>query len=217
VFPIKEGSILGRAGVDVRLNDGKVSSRHAEVRRSKTGEFQLVDLKSRNGLKIDGQRVDQVALTRGTTVQIGNSHLEVQLAPEAAPKKREEPRAKPWTQNLSDYLQTQKPKTMNKEQVVQPFSTPVKLKFIRGPQLMTEWTLGYGPRDIGAGGIDLHLTDEQLPEKAFSIHSENGSPRFLTDHRLKVTLNDLSTSAEMLKDGDLIKIGNTWIRISFGQ
>ena len=24
-------------------------------------------------------------------------------------------------------------------------------------------------------------------------------------------------SIEMLKDGDLIKIGNTWIRISFGQ
>lgn len=68
---------LGRGQANsVSLNDLSVSSTHAEIRDR--GEWvELRDLNSRNGTKVNGRRVFQVALEAGDRIHLGEVELEV--------------------------------------------------------------------------------------------------------------------------------------------
>ena len=55
-----------------------MSRRHAEVRRDENG-WHLVDLGSTNGVKVNGRRVDQMALGPGDRVTIGLTDLTFEL------------------------------------------------------------------------------------------------------------------------------------------
>ena len=49
---------IGRSkSAECVLADPNVSRRHAELRRSETGDWQIVDLGSTNGVKVNGRRV----------------------------------------------------------------------------------------------------------------------------------------------------------------
>ena len=53
---------LGRSReCDCVLDDPNVSRRHAELRRGIAGDWQIVDLGSTNGVKVNGRRVDSLA------------------------------------------------------------------------------------------------------------------------------------------------------------
>ncbi len=62
-------AVLGRSReCDCVLSDPNVSRRHAELRRGSTGDWQIVDLGSTNGIKVNDRRVDRsrlVARRRG--------------------------------------------------------------------------------------------------------------------------------------------------------
>lgn len=89
VFPARAGAlpplfciecvcVLGRAegdGVSVALDDVRVSRRHAEVATDGDGDWRIRDLGSKNGLFIDGARVETAPLTEGSRIRIGNSLL----------------------------------------------------------------------------------------------------------------------------------------------
>lgn len=63
--------IIGRLDTcDVMLNDPTVSRTHAEVRRSGDG-FEVVDLGSRNGTRVNGQLVTRQELADGDDLLIG--------------------------------------------------------------------------------------------------------------------------------------------------
>ena len=53
------------------LNDPNVSRRHAELRRGPTGDWQIVDLGSTNGVKVNGRQVDASRLAPGDEVVLG--------------------------------------------------------------------------------------------------------------------------------------------------
>ncbi len=73
---------LGRDPTNtVRLRDGEVSRRHAEIRRSGE-EFWLVDLGSSNGTFVNGQRITQHRLINGDQIQVGRSLLLFTQPPE---------------------------------------------------------------------------------------------------------------------------------------
>ncbi len=67
----------------VRVNDGEVSRKHAELRRV-DGAFQLVDLGSANGTFLNGEPVDQVPLRSGDQVRLGHTVLLFDEAAEVA-------------------------------------------------------------------------------------------------------------------------------------
>lgn len=78
---------LGRdASNDIAIPDQKVSRQHAQITCDEAGCV-LIDLGSSNGLVVDGQRVERVALAAGTVVKLGNSTLrfEAQAPAEALP------------------------------------------------------------------------------------------------------------------------------------
>ena len=58
---------------DVVLSDLNVSRHHAELRKSPTGSYEIVDLGSHNGTFVNGQRVTSQVLTEQDLVSIGNS------------------------------------------------------------------------------------------------------------------------------------------------
>jgi hypothetical protein len=67
-------AVLGRAReCDCVLADPNVSRRHAELRRSSTGDWQIVDLGSTNGIKVNGRRADRSRLSPGDEVTLGTT------------------------------------------------------------------------------------------------------------------------------------------------
>ncbi len=55
------------------LADPNVSRRHAELRRSPTGDWTIFDLGSTNGIKVNGRRVSSARLNPGDQVTVGTT------------------------------------------------------------------------------------------------------------------------------------------------
>ncbi len=69
----QQRSVLGRSrDADVRIDDGNVSRRHAEIVQEGS-TYWLVDLGSTNGTEVDGQRVQRVRLADGSRFTIGET------------------------------------------------------------------------------------------------------------------------------------------------
>ena len=71
--------VVGRSReADIVLQDPNISRRHAELRRGDAG-WQIVDLGSTNGIKVNGRRVDQAALRPGDQITVGVTDLTFEL------------------------------------------------------------------------------------------------------------------------------------------
>jgi Protein of unknown function (DUF3662)/FHA domain len=71
--------VVGRSReADIVLQDPNVSRRHAELRRD-DGGWQIVDLGSTNGIKVNGRRVDNQPLNAGDQITIGVTDLTFEL------------------------------------------------------------------------------------------------------------------------------------------
>jgi pSer/pThr/pTyr-binding forkhead associated (FHA) protein len=71
--------VVGRSReADVVIQDPNVSRRHAELRRE-DGAWQIVDLGSTNGIKVNGRRVTNAPLRPGDQVTIGVTDLTFEL------------------------------------------------------------------------------------------------------------------------------------------
>jgi len=72
------GMVVGRVKTcDVALDGERVSRRHARIFRDPFGRWLIQDLGSRNGLKVDGERVDVCALIPGRRVDVGGFVLQL--------------------------------------------------------------------------------------------------------------------------------------------
>ena len=67
--------VLGRSReCDIRVPDGNVSRRHAEIVREE-GTYLLVDLDSTNGTDVNGRPVTRRALADGDTIRLGGTDV----------------------------------------------------------------------------------------------------------------------------------------------
>ena len=75
-YPVEEsGTVYGRAGGDlVQIMDPEVSKRHLKI-YLKGKEWRLLDLSSRNGTYVNGERVQGCFLQSGDAVRIGGTTL----------------------------------------------------------------------------------------------------------------------------------------------
>jgi FhaA, N-terminal domain/FHA domain len=65
---------IGRAkDAECVLRDPNVSRRHAELRRSASGDWTIADLGSTNGIKVNGRRVSSTRLGPGDEVTLGTT------------------------------------------------------------------------------------------------------------------------------------------------
>lgn len=84
VLPLRAGSFtIGRAeGNDIVLDDFEVSRRHAKLTVSESGEAEIEDLGSMNGVVIGGEVVSKGSLAHGQSVQLGMTVLAFQKHPD---------------------------------------------------------------------------------------------------------------------------------------
>jgi hypothetical protein len=69
-------AVLGRSReCDCVFADPNISRRHAELRRGPTGDWQIVDLGSTNGVKVNGRQVETSRLAPGDDVTLGTTHF----------------------------------------------------------------------------------------------------------------------------------------------
>lgn len=213
LFRVLPGLTIGRSKADISLRDSRVSGVHARIEQNQTGELVLVDAESSNGIWIEYDRVESIVLKPGVKVRIGSSVLEVveEAALDLRPEERDTWQGKVWS-----YLKTLSTKSgFTKKEGAGVFDPAVQLDFIRGPQTGERWTLGFGPRAVGSAAADLQLEDPEAPGESFLIIPEGQKVRFKTPHPELVKLNDFTKTTEILKEGDVISIGENAIRISF--
>lgn len=71
--------VIGRSReADIVIQDPNISRRHAELRRGDEG-WQIADLGSTNGIKVNGRRVDSHTLRPGDQITIGVTDLTFEL------------------------------------------------------------------------------------------------------------------------------------------
>ncbi|RRR66845.1 MAG: FHA domain-containing protein [Candidatus Viridilinea halotolerans] len=67
--------LIGRdSRADIVVNDSKASAEHAKIRFLEGG-FSIFDLKSTNGLWVNGRRIDKLQLQDGDEITVGSAHL----------------------------------------------------------------------------------------------------------------------------------------------
>ena len=238
--PIAAGNIVGRGPGKISLRDPKISSNHAEVVQNKARQLILVDLGSRNGIKIDGKKVKQVILRPDLEFQLGQTKIRVEsFDKNKRPKPMEDLPALPknaptppteaeeveqievpppeWPDFFHDFVSSTRTKIKDKQKDLIPFPQMLQLKFLRGPHIDTIWSMGYGPRIVGRGSLDFPLFDEDVPDLAFRIRSKGTDILLETPHSKLVRLNEKYVSTEELSDGDLISIGTSLIQVSIKE
>jgi hypothetical protein len=69
-------AVIGRSrDCDCVLADDNVSRRHAELRRLQSGDWQIIDLASTNGVKVNGRKVESTRLAVGDRVTLGTTEF----------------------------------------------------------------------------------------------------------------------------------------------
>lgn len=73
------GFTIGRGtSADLRINDPGISREHARIVVRENGgelEISIVDLGSTNGIRVDGHRVNESALSEGSRIEIGSTRM----------------------------------------------------------------------------------------------------------------------------------------------
>jgi len=69
--------VFGRASEPdvIKIDDTTVSRHHVQIVEHDNGEYELIDLGSRNGTFVNGRRVNQLYITRRDVIRIGNVPL----------------------------------------------------------------------------------------------------------------------------------------------
>lgn len=238
------GLKIGREQGDLILADPKASALHASIAHDPQKDvWTLLDLQSKNGLRANGKRISSLTLSPGIRFVIGDSLLEViadtmpedelaatetaiaapfvaEIAPSApAPPDFSPPPVPPksrtWSEILSEFAVDEQAKVKNLRHPIAAFNPALRLSFIRGVQVETVWTLGYGPRRVGSTSVDLPLYEEQAPDLCFELIPTPHGTLFKTAHPDQVLLNGSSQKAETLKPGDIIEVLNTAIEVDF--
>lgn len=214
---VREGLIIGRKEGGLTVRDSKLSSRHAKVEQRFDGSLWLVDLKSANGIKTREGRVRELQLISGAAFTLGRTHFQV-IATEDAPSHDEMPThavAVTVTRTFWDSIREMADRGRHEGRTVRreliPFDPPLRLQFVRGTQTGTVWTLGYGPRMIGASSIDLQVDDPTLADVCFRLEPFSGGVLFKNEADTRVNGRKVDTAE--LKPGDTIELVNTQILV----
>ncbi len=213
-YKVEAGTQVGRTTGRIIINDPKVSSLHAQVELDAKGQLMLVDLDSSNGLYISGRRVRKIALLSGVTFEVGRTLCKVvQVQEEDA---QDFGRVVTWREILKDSFSDSKSRNETHIDAGKIFLPLLRLTFLQGIQTGEVLTLAYGPRLFGANTLDMELMDPESPALAFEIHPleagamiKNLSDRF-------VRLNNKPVQKETLSEGDIIMVGNSALKVTYG-
>jgi hypothetical protein len=212
-FKLNAGTRMGRTTGEIILAEPKMSALHAQVRSSENGKLYLIDTGSSNGIKINGQKVQKVALMPGVIFSIGKTSFKIYEEIDE-PEKVDVIKEEGWRGVLRSHLPHLDMQNSTRGTLLLPFASLIELHFIEGVQTDTTVVLGYGPRKAGSSVLDIELQDPESPEVAFELLPlDDGSIIFKTAYPEKILLNDHSFASQSLKTGDQIRVGSSLIEV----
>lgn len=218
-FPLSDGLTIGRSAGGITLDDPKISSLHARIVK-KGEDWFLQDNNSKNGIRINSEKVDNVPLTPGLKFFVGDSEFEVM---EIRPEPEEKPKPKPakkqryWHEVLADFVKENQGAFDDKPRPVSPLEPALVLEFVRGTQVNSKWVLGFGPRKVGAASLDLPIWEPGAPATCFEIVPSANGLIFKTARPDIVLLNGEAVDSQVLRVGDTIRILDTLIEVDFTE
>lgn len=200
VFPIKDGLIFGRSEGDIVLKDKLTSNPHAEIRIYSSGKVMLQDKNSKNGIYIKGQKKVQTVLEKGSRFELGESEFEVCYIESSE-------------EIVTHLLERSLSRTKSHPVTLKPFAQIVSLVFLRGLQQGHSEMISYGPRIFGSESPDGPLLDSEAPKQAFTLIPKGEGILFETYYPEIVFFNGKKTNKASIKEGDIISVGSTEIKI----
>lgn len=214
-FELADGLTIGRAGAGITLDDPKISSIHARI--VMTGEQWFIeDNNSKNGIRVNGEKVASLELRPGVQFYIGDTQFEVrEIRPKPKPKPTKKQRY--WHEVLSDFVRDNSAAFSDRPRPVSPLEPALILEFVRGTQVNSKWVLGFGPRKIGASSVDLPIWEPGAPPTCFEIVPSAGGLLFKTGRPDIVLLNGEAVDSQVLRMGDTIHILDTLIEVDFTE
>jgi pSer/pThr/pTyr-binding forkhead associated (FHA) protein len=227
--------VIGRKEGLLTIRDSKLSSKHARVESKGDGIFWLVDLDSANGIKLQDSRVQRLKLEPGTRFTLGRTKFLVISYEEPSARVKDQTEdflgasanantvtRTHWVQlrELSEQLASAAQARQSQLKVrITPFNPALRLEFIKGLQTGTLWTLGYGPRNVGSKSLDLPLEDV-APDVSFQILPALSAARgaiLKCENKSDVSVNGKTVKSSELKNGDVIEVASTQIRVTFDE
>ncbi|MBX9767732.1 MAG: hypothetical protein K2X47_10710, partial [Bdellovibrionales bacterium] len=148
----------------------------------------------------------------GVVFQIGASTFTVEASGQKQVNKVE---SLGWSTEIAGFLSSSSLRRVEAAHKVSPFHKLLELEFVTGPQLGAKWLLGYGPRSVGRVSPDLAIDEPKAPDQCFQLIPTVGGVEFLTDFPSEVRLNNESIRTEMLRDGDMIKVHDSTLKVKF--
>ncbi len=212
---VKNGLTLGGAKSKVNLKDKYVSDIHARILIDENHQFIIKDEGSETGTYYNGVRILKKPLTGGDQIKIGRSVFEVNVTRDTPTKNNKNTDF--WSDLIKNKYRNISQKPDGKPISLQSMAPIIKLHFIKGLQLETEWHIGYGPRIIGSESTDLKIMEKNAPAICFELIPSKKGVLFQTLHKNIVTVNGKSKKQHILKQDDLIKIFDSEIKVSLIQ
>ena len=192
-----EVSIGRKEGNTIRLTERNVSRRHAELVRA-NGGYQLKDLDSYNGIRLNGQPTKEASVKPGDEITIGDYSILIQeeaaaalVAPEAAPAEVAalSPMARP--------------------------ASPARIVMLAEPSAGAEFSLPEtGQVRIGRSEeLDIPINHRSFSREHAEIRCEEGQA-FVRDLASAngVTVNGESVQERALRSGDIVELGQVLLR-----
>jgi hypothetical protein len=218
--PVRDGLTIGRKQGLLTIRDSKLSSKHAVIQARGDGSLWIVDLGSSNAIKTAAGRVRELLLFDGVVFILGKTKFMVFDSETAAFEREDTPTpaiapiiTRSWIDLVRDLAERSSKEARTVKRDIAAFDPAIRLRFTRGIQAGTEWTIGYGPRVVGSASLDLTLDDVTLPDRCFRLLPQSEGVLLKTEAPDDVKLNGKYVESQFLKHGDVIDIKSTQIQI----
>jgi len=215
----KRTTTLGRNKGDVILNDNAASGEHAIIGFD-GGRFFVRDLNSTNGTMLNGGQVWEGFLNSGDEITAGASVMRIDIKQSASSASWADlgmEDAPPDAMETSGDVTQPLPELAGKDPLSGPLPPGVKagMQVVAGLDSGTKHIIKKRGTLIGRVDVDLELHDLTISRRHASIEFMSKDRIVVKDLRSKngTFLNDKWVTIGNLGNGDVIKIGNTLIKI----
>lgn len=217
---VRDGVVIGRKEGSLTIRDSKLSSKHVKIEERFDGSLWMVDLGSSNGIKTTAGKVRELQLSPNIEFVLGRTSFRVVTSDEAAQSDDVPTSAlaatvtRTFWDSVRELAERGAKQAKDLNRPIQAIEPVVRLKFIRGLMTGTEWTIGYGPREVGSASLDLAINDPDLPETCFKLMPNDEGVLFKNEALGRVKVNGQAVDAVILKDGDVIEVSSSRIQVS---
>lgn len=212
-------AVIGRKDSDIVLTDATVSGRHAIVECEK-GRLFITDLESTNGTRLNGERVESAPIGNLDEIQVGQTRMLLsviedrygEFAPESDDDDTGESR-----------VNTSKPQPVEATRITKALPNPeipegihFVLEVIDGPDKGAKHRVVNRSTIIGRDPLaELSLTDPAISARHCQIEVHNKDKMTIKDLASTngTRLNDSYISAVKIRNGDVIQLGSTRVRL----